>query len=406
MIAAAWAGWMLDSFDFAMLLFLLPHLGGVFHAGLPAMTLIVTATGLAKVVGTIGWGFAADRFGRKLVFMAAVLWFSCAAGLSGLAWSYASFMAFRVLFGLGFGGEWTVSVSLLMETVPAAVRPHASGLMVTGYEIGYMVAAATFHLLFPVLGWRWMFAIGAVPALLTIFIRKNIAESPDWLRDRQQHARRRAREAFEINPAAVQAWLFSGALNFLLWSVQVLYPTLLITVQHIDASRTYPFLIAYSIGSLSGKPLCGYVASRIGERRTIVAFLCAVIPLTVLYTLVSSVWLLTLGAISMGLFASGLFGILPHYQAQRFSVKGRATGVGISYAMTGASSVAPYAIARLAPSLGLSEAMAMFIAGSAAVVIAIALWNTTRWMPGATSTDEANDAQRPTTHGPDAHARA
>ncbi|MFK4441311.1 SHS family lactate transporter-like MFS transporter [Caballeronia udeis] len=401
-IAAATAGWALDSFDFAMLLFLLPHLGRVFDVGLPAMTLIVTATGLAKIVGTIGWGLAADRFGRKLVFIAAVLCFSCAAGLSGLAWSYASFMALRILFGIGFGGEWTVSVSLLMETVPESIRPYASGIMVSGYEIGYMLAAATFHLLFPVFGWRWMFMIGVLPALLTIFIRKNIAESPDWIRDQQRHSRRSAFEAFEFNPAALQAWIFSGTINFMLWSVQVLYPTFLISVQHIDASRIYPFLAAYSVGSLTGKPLCGYVAARLGERRTIVLFLCMVIPLTVLYTLVSNVWLLAAGACLMGLFASGLFGILPLYQALRFSVKGRATGIGISYAMTAASSIAPYAIALLSPSIGLRSAIALFVAGSALLLIAIAAWNTTRWMPGGPrSAVDAQESER----SPGTHAR-
>ncbi|MDR5781386.1 MFS transporter [Caballeronia sp. LZ065] len=398
-IAAATAGWALDAFDFAMLLFLLPHLQKVFDVGLPAMTLIVTATGLAKIVGTIGWGMAADRFGRKLVFMAAVLWFSCAAGLSGLAWSYASFMVMRVLFGVGFGGEWTVSVSLVMETVPESIRPYASGIMVSGYEIGYMVAAGVFHLLFPVLGWRWMFVIGALPALLTLFIRKNIAESPEWLRERRERPQRKRFDAFEFNPAAVQAWLFSGAINFMLWSVQVLYPTFLMSARHIDASRIYPFLAAYSVGSISGKPICGYVAARLGERRTIVLFLCMVIPLTILYTLMSNLWLLALGAILMGLFASGLFGILPLYQSMRFSVRGRATGIGISYAMTAASSVAPYAIARLAPSIGLNVAIAAFIGGSAVLLMAIASWNTNRWKPGREHDNRGPEAtDRPSAH--------
>lgn len=125
-IFAATAGWALDAFVFTILLFLIPHLGKVFDADLPAMAFVVTATGFAKVAGTIGWGFAANRSVRKVVFMAAVLWFSCAAGLSGLAWSCASFMAMRVLFGIGFGGEWTASVALLMEAVPAKVRSSHS----------------------------------------------------------------------------------------------------------------------------------------------------------------------------------------------------------------------------------------------------------------------------------------
>lgn len=380
-IFAATAGWALDAFDFTILLFLIPHLGKVFDVGLPAMAFVVTATGFAKVAGTIGWGLAADRFGRKNVFMAAVLWFSCAAGLSGLAWSYASFMAMRVLFGIGFGGEWTASVALLMETVPAKIRPLASGIMVAGYEFGYLLAALAFHFLFPVAGWRWMFFLGVLPALLTLFLRRNVSESPDWERERQSQVRRRARDVFIFNPAVLQAWLFSAAINFMLWAVQVLYPTFLLTTQHLDSSQIFPFVIAYSVGSVIGKPFSGYSASRFGERRTICMFLCVVIPSTVLYTMVQSHFLLGVGAFCMGMFANGLFGIMPLYQSRRFPVEGRATGIGISYAMTSVSVVAPYAIALVTPSLGLKFGMASFIAGGALLLIAISVFDTSRWMP-------------------------
>ncbi|KWO42468.1 hypothetical protein WT97_02250 [Burkholderia sp. MSMB1459WGS] len=380
-IFAATAGWALDAFDFTILLFLIPHLGRVFDAGLPAMAFVVTATGFAKVAGTIGWGFAADRFGRKIVFMAAVLWFSCAAGLSGLAWSYASFMSMRVLFGIGFGGEWTASVALLMETVPAKIRPLASGIMVAGYEFGYLLAALAFHFLFPIAGWRWMFFLGVLPALLTLFLRRNVGESPDWEREQQHNKRRSMREAFIFNPAVFQAWVFSAAINFMLWAVQVLYPTFLLTVQHLDSSQIFPFVIAYSVGSVIGKPLSGYWAARFGERRTICLFLGVVIPSTALYTLVQSHFLLGAGAFCMGMFANGLFGIMPLYQSRRFPVEGRATGIGISYAMTSISVVAPYAIALVTPSLGLKFGMASFIAGGALLLIAISLFDTSRWMP-------------------------
>lgn len=386
-IFAATAGWALDAFDFTILLFLIPHLGKVFNVGLPAMALVVTATGFAKIAGTIGWGLAADRFGRKLAFMAAVLWFSCAAGLSGLAWSYGSFMVMRILFGAGFGGEWTASVSLLMETVPAKARPLASGIMVAGYEFGYMLAALAFHFIFPVTGWRWMFFLGVLPALLTLFMRRRIAESPDWTREQQMHTKRSARDVFVFNPAVVQAWLFSAAINFMLWAVQVLYPTFLLTIQHLDSSQIFPFVVAYSVGSVIGKPLSGYAASRIGERRTIISFLCVVIPSTALYTMVSSHFLLGVGAFCMGMFANGLFGIMPLYQSRRFPVEGRATGIGISYAMTAVSVVAPYAIALVTPSLGLKFGMASFIAGGALLLIAISVFDTSRWMPRGESSD-------------------
>ncbi|SAL21400.1 major facilitator transporter [Caballeronia udeis] len=388
-IFAATAGWALDAFDFTILLFLIPHLGKVFNVGLPQMALVVTATGFAKIAGTIGWGLAADRYGRKLAFMAAVLWFSCASGLSGLAWSYASFMAMRILFGMGFGGEWTASVSLLMETVPEKIRPLASGIMVAGYEFGYMLAALAFHFLFPVLGWHWMFFLGIAPALLTLFLRRNVKESPDWKEQQRSKQTGDGFRTFVFNPAVAQAWAFSAGLNFMLWAVQVLYPTFLLTVHHLDSGTIFPFIIAYSVGSVIGKPLSGYAASRIGERGTIVTFLTIVVPTTALYTLVSNHFLMGVGAFCMGMFANGLFGILPLYQARRFPVKGRAIGIGISYAMTSISVIAPYVIALVTPSMGLKFGMASFIAGGALMVIAISIFNTARWMPG----DLADDAQ-------------
>ena len=380
-IFAATAGWALDAFDFTILLFLIPHLRTVFDVGLPAMAFIVTATGFAKIAGTIGWGLAADRFGRKFAFMAAVLWFSCAAGLSGLAWSYASFMALRILFGLGFGGEWTASVSLLMETVPEKIRPLASGIMVAGYEFGYMLAALSFHFVFPVLGWRWTFFIGVVPALLTLFLRRNVKESDDWVRQQQHKKEGRKFKPFVFNPAVAQAWAFSAGINFMLWAVQVLYPTFLLTTQHLDSGSIFPFVVAYSVGSVIGKPLSGYAASRFGERLTIIVFMLIVIPSTVLYTLVSNHFQLGAGAFLMGMFANGLFGILPLYQARRFPVAARATGIGISYAMTSVSVAAPYVIALVTPSLGLRFSMASFIAAGALLIIAVSVFDTSRWMP-------------------------
>lgn len=380
-IFASTAGWALDAFDFTIVLFLIPHLGKVFDVGLPAMAFIVTATGFAKIVGTIGWGLAADRFGRKLAFTAAVLWFSFASGLSGLAWSYASFMALRILFGLGFGGEWTASVSLLMETVPEKIRPLASGIMVAGYEFGYMLAALAFHFLFPAFGWRWMFFIGVAPALLTLFLRRNVKESDDWVRQRQHKKEGRQFKPFVFNPAVVQAWAFSAGINFMLWAVQVLYPTFLLTTQHLDSGSIFPFVVAYSVGSVIGKPLSGYAASRFGERLTITVFMLIVIPSTALYTLVSNHLQLGVGAFLMGMFANGLFGILPLYQARRFPVEARATGIGISYAMTSVSVAAPYVIALVTPSLGLRFAMASFIAAGALLIIVISVFDASRWMP-------------------------
>lgn len=379
LVAAAMAGWGLDGFDFTLMIFLIPHLGQVFSVSLPDMALVLTATGLAKVVGTVAWGAASDRFGRKLPFIVAVVWFSCFCGLSGLAWGYASFIVFRIFFGVGFGGEWSASAALLMETLPPSARPIASGIMMAGYEVGFLLAALVFRVIFPLVGWRWMFGIGVLPSLLAIFIASRVKESPVWLAGRHREAG--PVERLKITPAVLQGWAFMAFINFMLWSIFSLYPTFLITVRHLTPAGVFPYVAIYSVASIIGKPLAGKVVQRFGERPTLVAYLLLTIPSTMLYVLNDSTTAMVVGAILMGLVANSIFGITPMYLSRRFPSARRGVGVGVGYAMTALSVGAPYAIALVTPVWGLSGAMAAFIIGSAFVSIIIAAFNTERWIP-------------------------
>lgn len=378
LVVAAMAGWALDAFDFTMLLFLLPHLGKVFGATLPEMALVLTATGLAKVIGTIAWGAAADRFGRKLPFMVAVLWFSLFCGLSGLAWRYLSFLVLRTLFGIGFGGEWSASASLLMESLPERARGVAAGIMMAGYELGYLLGALCYSLIFPWAGWRWMFFLGVAPALLAIFIRSGVKESPLWLEARQS---RQVPERLRITPAVVQGWAFMAFVNFMLWAVFSLYPTFLVTVRHLNPSGVFPYVAIYSVASIFGKPLAGLLVERFGERRTLVPYLLLTIPSTLLYTLIDNAAALAIGAVLMGLVANSVFGIVPMYLARRFPPARRGLGIGIGYAMTSLSVGAPFIVALVTPAWGLSMSMAFFIAAAALGSAVIAALNTEKWIP-------------------------
>jgi MFS transporter, SHS family, lactate transporter len=375
-LLASTAGWALDAFDFTMLLFLIPHLKDLFQVTLPEMAFVVTATGLAKVVGTVGWGWAADRFGRKLPFMVAILWFSFFCGLSGLAWSYLSFLVFRILFGMGFGGEWSASAALLMETVPQKSRSLAAGVMMAGYEFGFFLAALCFYQLFPVLGWRWMFVLGIAPAVLALFVRAGVEESPDWSAARARAAPRK----LKITPAVVQGWAFMGAVNFMLWAIFSLYPTFLITARGLSPAGVFPYIAIYSAASIVGKPLAGRFVERFGERSVLVTYLILTIPSTLLYTLIDARWAMALGAVLMGLVANSVFGVVPAYLARRFPADNRGLGVGIGYAMTSLSVGAPFVIAVFTATWGLPVAMTGFIILGAVVSAVIAAFPTERWL--------------------------
>lgn len=377
-LTAAMAGWALDAFDFTLLLFLIPHLRDVFHVGLPAMAFVVTATGLAKVVGSVGWGMAADRLGRKLPFILSILWFSAFCGLSGLAWSYASLLVFRILFGLGFGGEWSTSATLLMETVPESLKGLAAGIMMLGYEVGFLTAALVFRVVFPVLGWRWMLVLGILPALLVLLVQSRVTESPVWQAKIPQRARS---EKLRLTPAVIQAWVLMAFLNFMSWAIFALYPTFLITVRHLSPAGVFPFIATYSVASIIGKPLAGRIANRIGERPMLIIYLVLTIPSVLLYTLNASTVAMVLGALLMGFIPNSIFGIVPMYLARRFAPETRGLGIGIGWAMTSVSVVAPYVIALVTPVLGLGMAMAAFIVIGAIASIATAAFDTERHIP-------------------------
>ena len=377
-LVAAMSGWALDAFDFTMFLFLIPHLQGVFAVGLPAIAFVVTATGLAKVVGTIGWGIVADRMGRKLPFILSILWFSAFCGLSGLAWSYASLLVFRILFGLGFGGEWSTSATLLMETVPEELKGLASGIMMLGFEVGFLVAALAFQVVFPVFGWRWLLVLGVAPAIFTLFVQRGVKELAVWLAGRHQ---KKPRAALRSTPAAIQGWLLLAFLNFMSWAIFALYPTFLISVRHLVSAGVFPFVAIYSVASIIGKPIAGRIASHFGERPMLVTYLLLTIPSVLLYTLNASYLAMVLGAVLMGLIPNSIFGIVPMYLARRFPTDARGAGIGIGWAMGSVSVIAPYVIALVTPILGLGASMATFIVIGAVLSIVTAAFNTEGSIP-------------------------
>ena len=285
---------------------------------------------------------------------------------------------FRILFGLGFGGEWSTSATLLMETVPERLKGVASGIMMLGYEVGFLVAALVFRVVFPVLGWRWMLVLGILPAILVLLIQSRVTKSPVWLA-RQGQARRQV--ALKLTPAVIQGWAMMAFLNFMSWAIFALYPTFLISVRHLTPAGVFPFIATYSVASIIGKPLAGQIVQWIGERTMLVVYLVLTIPSVLLYTLNDSMAAMAIGALLMGLIPNSIFGIVPMYLARRFPAEARGLGLGIGWGMTSVSVLAPYLIAIVTPSLGLGVSMAVFICAGAVLSIVTALFNTEAYIP-------------------------
>src|SRR5499427_367421 len=182
-VLAGFLGWTLDAFDFFVIVFLYDTLSQEFGVPKKAIVLTTTATLALRPVGAFLFGLLADRFGRRIPLMANVIYFSIIELACGFAPNYTVFLVLRALFGIGMGGEWGVGASLAMEAAPTRWRGVLSGILQSGYSIGYLLAALAARFVLPAWGWRPMFWLGALPALLALYIRTKVPESEAW----QQH---------------------------------------------------------------------------------------------------------------------------------------------------------------------------------------------------------------------------
>jgi SHS family lactate transporter-like MFS transporter len=180
-VIAGFSGWLLDSFDFFLVTFCLTAIARDFHKSDAEIALVITMTLAFRPVGGFVFGLMADRYGRRLPLMINTGLFAIAEVLTGLAPTYATLLVVRALFGVVMGGQWGVGTSLAMEKAPANNRGMLSGLLQQGYASGNVVAAICYFLVYPHVGWRPLFFIGSLPAiLLVLFIRFRVQESEVW----------------------------------------------------------------------------------------------------------------------------------------------------------------------------------------------------------------------------------
>ena len=393
---ATFLGWMLDGFDFTILTFILIDIQSSFTVDRALAGALGTVTLMFRLVGGFGFGVMADRYGRKLPLMLSILWFSIFAFLSGFSTSYAMLFAFRALFGIGMGGEWAAGMPLALEHWPAKFRGLASGLLQGGFYWGYILSALTFHYVYPLfnaipdpfsdaagatLGWRVMFWTGVLPALLVLWIRSGVSESPVWLA-RQQRLKDAGSAAVaqhvsvlrlfqpDLWWATVQSSLLMGAFMFSYYSLSFWYPTFLREGGH----GTLGYLIAFNLGAIVGMALWGRASeTRLGRRGAVSAG--ALIGVAVLPAYLGSTDPLTLviGAIVMGACGGGVWGMAPSYLTERFPTEVRGVGPGLSYHLGAAlGSATPFVLGRLQDGgMTVGGAMSLCIAVSGVLVAAV-----------------------------------
>src|ERR1700681_1209634 len=179
-VAASFLGWTLDAFDFFLLVFVLKDIAQEFNTQITDVTFAILLTLAVRPIGAYLFGRAADRWGRRPILMIDVLLYSVIEFASGFAPNLTALLILRAIFGIAMGGEWGVGASLTMESIPPQARGFVSGLLQSGYPAGYFLASIVYGLLFQYIGWRGMFMVGVIPALLVLYIRRHVPESPSW----------------------------------------------------------------------------------------------------------------------------------------------------------------------------------------------------------------------------------
>jgi SHS family lactate transporter-like MFS transporter len=331
-VAACYLGWTLDAFDYFIMAFALDDVAKEFHTTRTVITWAFTLTLAARPVGAFLFGRLADRYGRRPTLMANVLIYSVLEFASGFAPSLTSFLILRALYGVAMGGEWGVGASLTMESVPARWRGMVSGLLQAGYPSGFLLATILNAVAYSHVGWRGMFMLGVLPAILVLFIRRNVPESPEWI---AHGAAARDGNFLHIirrhSGLVVYAVAMMAAFNFFSHGTQDLYKSFLSVDHKLPAGTVTTILIFMNLAAMAGGLLFASLSQRIGRRRAIVSAAVLSLPVIPLWAFAADPVYIGVGAFLMQIFVQGAWGVIPAHLNELSPPEARGTFPGLTY---------------------------------------------------------------------------
>lgn len=341
-LLAGFLGWTLDAFDFFLVVVTLTAIAKEFHKTDKEIALSIALTLGFRPVGAFIFGLLADRYGRRLPLMIDLVFYSVVEVLSGLAPNYATFMVLRALFGIGMGGEWGVGASLAMEKVPAKFRGVLSGLLQEGYATGYLLAAICYFFVFPRWGWRPLFFIGGLPALLALFVRFKVKESEVWKKTRHENWGQLGRSIVSHWKLFVYLTLLLMMMNFVSHGTQDMYPTFLERQWGFSPRQRISVTAISMVGAIIGGILFGHLSDRFGRRKSMIIALVCAIAIVPLWAFAPSLTLLIVGAFLLQFMVQGAWGIIPAHLSELSpdSVRGFLPGFAYQCGVLLAGSVA------------------------------------------------------------------
>jgi MFS transporter, SHS family, lactate transporter len=337
-VFAAFLGWTMDAFDYFVVVLVYADVAKDFHVSLTRMAFLTTMTLIMRPVGAAIFGVWADKVGRKKVLMIDVGFYSIVGFLCAFAPNYSVLLVLRLLYGIGMGGEWGLGASLAMEKVPPGRRGLVSGILQQGYALGYLLAAAAYLAIsnWTDWGWRGLFALSILPALLSLFVRARVTESEAWQETRENAARNKttARQILS-SPLVLRRFVYlvllMTAFNWMSHGTQDVYPTFLKEGLHFAPNTALYIAMLYNVGALLGGTIMGAASERFG-RRAVVVF-CAVLglPILPLFAASHALGLVCLGSFLMQFVVQGGWGVIPAHLTELSPAEIRGFYPGVTY---------------------------------------------------------------------------
>jgi SHS family lactate transporter-like MFS transporter len=356
-VAAGFLGWTFDAFDFFILTFVIGDVAKTFARSRPDIALTITLALAMRPLGAVIFGVMADRIGRRVPLMLNVLFYALISVLSGLAPNYRTFLILRMLFGVALGGQWGVGAALALESVPSKWRGLFSGLVQEGYTFGNLLAALAFRTVYPRYGWRALFYLGGVPAILSLFIFSKVKESPVWQEHRTDW-KSYGRTAFQHWRRFLYFVLLMSIVAFMAHGTQDMYPTFLQHGRMYSARTTADITIISMIGALLGGLVFGFFSDKLGRKRAMVTAALGGLMVVPLWIAAPNIALIALGVFLMQFFVQGTAGIVPAHMNELTpgSLRGFFPGLAYQIGVLCASSIT-YFEAVLGEHLTYAQAM-------------------------------------------------
>jgi SHS family lactate transporter-like MFS transporter len=333
-IIASFLGWTLDAFDFFLLTFVIADIAKEFSTGIETVAEAIFLTLAMRPVGAFVFGLLAERFGRKPVLMFDILFYSAMELATAFSTSIEMLLVLRALFGIGMGGEWGLGASLALETIPAKARGLVSGILQQGYAVGYLIAAVVFWTVYQYIGWRGMFVVGVAPALLVLYLRLSVSESPVWEATRAERGNFAGslRESVRGRwPLFIYVVVLMTCFNSMSHASQDLFPTFLRVQHHLGPHATGAITVVANLGAIAGGVLFGAYSDIIGRRRAIV-LAALLIPAAIwTYGVVSTPLWLAVSGFVVQFLVQGAFAMVPAHLNELSPDGARGTFPGFAY---------------------------------------------------------------------------